>query len=91
MSRQLSGLEMSEIANRARGMQEVELRYFLKCIPTTTVLEEIARREGVIIDKLNAVCSLWDELAIDKPLDEMDILEKEEVIRRLRRCLYGNE
>ena len=80
MNRHLSGLEMSEIASRARGMQEVELRYFLKCIPTTIILEEIARREGVIIDKLNAVCALWDELAIDKPLDQMDILEKEDVI-----------
>lgn len=91
MNRHLSGLEMSEIASRARGMQEVELRYFLKCIPTTIILEEIARREGVIIDKLNAVCALWDELAIDKPLDQMDILEKEDVIRQLRRCLYGSE
>jgi len=88
----LSGMEMNEIANRTRAMQEIELKYMLKCVPTTYLLEEIARREGVIVDKLNGLCTLWDELTIDKPLAEMDILEKEDLFKQLRRCLYyGNE
>lgn len=88
----LSGMEMNEIANRTRGMQEMELKYMLKCVPTTCILEEIARREGEIVDKLNSLCNLWDELTIDKPMAEMDILEKEDLFKQLRRCLYyGNE
>lgn len=82
---------MNEIANRTRGMHELELRYTLKCVPTTFLLEEIARREGVIIDKLSAVCTMWEDLTVDKPIDQMDILEKEEFLKQLRRCLYGSE
>lgn len=88
----LSGMEKNEIANRARGMQEQELTYFLKCIPTSYLLEEIGRRESVIVDKLNILCTRWDELTIDKPITEMNILEKEDLFTQLRRCLYyGNE
>lgn len=88
----LSGLERAEIMHRVRGMNDEELRHTLKYIPTQELLAEVGRREGIIIDKINDVCTLWDEMTVDKPIDEMDILEKEELIKRLRRCLYyGNE
>ena len=88
----LSGMEKSEIANRTRAMQEVELKYMLKVVPTTYLMEEIARREAVICDKLTNVCNMWDELTVNKPIDQMDIFEKEDLIQQLRRCLYyGSE
>jgi hypothetical protein len=43
----------------------------------------------VIIDKLDAVCQVWDELDMNIPLDQMDILEKEELIKRIRRAING--
>ena len=85
----LSILERTEILNRTRAMTDEELQYTLKAIPTPEILAEIARREGVILDKLDAVCQVWDELDINVPLDQMDILEKEELIRRIRRAING--
>lgn len=85
----LSILERTEILNRTRAMTDEELQYTLKAIPTPEILAEIARREGVILDKLDAVCQVWDELDINIPLDQMDILEKEELIKRIRRAING--
>lgn len=85
----LSILERTEILNRTRAMTDEELQYTLKAIPTPEILAEIARREGVILDKLDAVCQVWDELDINVPLDQMDILEKEELIKRIRRAING--
>lgn len=85
----LSILERTEILNRTRAMTDEELQYTLKAIPTPEILAEIARREGVIIDKLDAVCQVWDELDINIPLDQMDILQKEELIKRIRRAING--
>lgn len=85
----LSILERTEILNRTRAMTDEELQYTLKAIPTPEILAEIARREGVIIDKLDAVCQVWDELDVNIPLDQMDILEKEELIKRIRRAING--
>ena len=84
----LSGMEKTEIANKTRAMQEMELTYMLKCVPTMYLMQEIARREAVIHDKLAAVCTLWDDLTIDKSIEDMDIFEKEDLIKQLRRCLY---
>ena len=70
-------------------MTDEELQYTLKAIPTPEILEEIARSEGVIIDKLDAVCQVWDELDVNIPLDQMDILQKEELIKRIRRAING--
>lgn len=85
----LSILERTEILNRTRAMTDEELQYTLKAIPTPEILAEIARREGVIIDKLDAVCQVWDELDVNIPLDQMDILQKEELIKRIRRAING--
>lgn len=85
----LSIIERTEILNRTRAMSDEELQYTLKAIPTPEILSEIARREGVILDKLDAVCQVWDELDVNIPLDQMDILEKEELIKRIRRAING--
>lgn len=85
----LSIIERTEILNRTRAMTDEELQYTLKAIPTPEILAEIARREGVILDKLDAVCQVWDELDVNIPLDQMDILEKEELIKRIRRAING--
>lgn len=86
----LSGIERSEIMNRTKAMRDEELHYMLKFVPTPELLKEIARREGLIIDKLHLVCQVWDE-SIDKPIDQMDIMEKEDLIRSMRRVLNGYE
>ena len=75
--------------DRIRAMTDEELQYTLKAIPTPEILAEIARREGVILDKLDAVCQVWDELDVNIPLDQMDILQKEELIKRIRRAING--
>ena len=85
----LSIIERTEILNRTRAMTDEELQYTLKAIPTPEILAEIARREGVILDKLDAICQVWDELDVNIPLDQMDILEKEELIKRIRRAING--
>lgn len=85
----LSMIERTEIINRTRGMNDDELEYTLKAIPTSILLAEIGRRDGVILDKLSAVCAVWDDITIDVPFDQMDILQKEELLKRMRRALYG--
>lgn len=87
----LSGIERSEIMNRTKAMRDEELHYMLKFVPTPELLKEIARREGLIIDKLHLVCQVWDDLGVDKPIDQMDILEKEELLKSLRRVINGYE
>ena len=87
----LSGMERAEIMNRTRAMSDDELAYTLKFIPTSELLGEVSRREGVIIDRLADVCQLWDDLTLEKDINDMDILEKEELMRRLRRCINGYE
>lgn len=86
----LSGIERSEIMNRTKAMRDDELHYMLKFVPTPELLKEIARREGLIIDKLHLVCQVWDE-NIDKPIDQMDIMEKEDLLRSIRRVINGYE
>lgn len=86
----LSGIERSEIMNRTKAMRDDELHYMLKFVPTPELLKEIARREGLIIDKLHLVCQVWDE-NIDKPIDQMDIMEKEDLLRSIRRVVNGYE
>lgn len=85
----LSMIERTEIINRTRGMNDDELEYTLKAIPTSILLAEIGRRDGVILDKLSAVCAVWNDITIDVPFDQMDILQKEELLKRMRRALYG--
>lgn len=87
----LSGIERSEIMNRTKAMRDDELHYMLKFVPTPELLKEIARREGLIVDKLYLVCQVWDDLGVDKPIDQMNILEKEELLRSLRRVVNGYE
>ena len=85
----LSMIERTEIINRTRAMNDDELEYTLKAIPTSILLSEIGRRDGVILDKLSAVCAVWDDITIDMPFDQMDILQKEELLKRMRRALHG--
>lgn len=85
----LSMIERTEIVNRTRAMNDDELEYTLKAIPTSILLSEIGRRDGVILDKLSAVCAVWDDITIDMPFDQMDILQKEDLLKRMRRALHG--
>lgn len=85
----LSMIERTEIINRTRAMNDDELEYTLKAIPTSILLSEIGRRDGVILDKLSAVCAVWDDITIDMPFDQMDILQKEDLLKRMRRALHG--
>lgn len=85
----LSMIERTEIINRTRAMNDDELEYTLKAIPTSILLAEIGRRDGVILDKLSAVCAVWDDITIDMPFDQMDILQKEDLLKRMRRALHG--
>lgn len=88
----LSQIEKHEIMNRTRGMIDEELSITLKCIPTVYIMEELARREGRIVDTLANMCQLWDDVVMEKPIDQMSLEEKEEFVKRLRRVLYyGNE
>lgn len=87
----LSQMEKTEIMHRVKGLRDDELTHVMKFIPTPVLLGEVSRREGVIIDKLSSVCEVWDDITINKPFDEMDILEKEEVLKKLRRSLYYGE
>lgn len=89
----LSGIARSEIMNRTRGMSDEELAYTLKFIPTTELLRELGRREGLIIDKLNSLCQTFDDMTIqcNKTVDEMTLPEKEDLLRHLRRCINGYE
>ena len=85
----LSMIERTEIINRTRAMDDEQLEYTLKAIPTSILLSEIGRRDGVILDKLSAVCAVWDDITIDMPFDQMDILQKEDLLKRMRRALHG--
>ena len=85
----LSMIERTEIINRTRAMCDEELEYTLKAIPTPELLSEIGRRDGIILDKLSAVCAVWDDITIDVPFDQMDILQKEDLLKRMRRALHG--
>lgn len=87
MSRHLSGLERNEIMNRTKAMSDEELQYTLKYIPTSMLLAEVSRREGIVIDRLADVCNIFNECTLDKSIDEMDILEKQELVKRLRRAM----
>lgn len=89
----LSGIARSEIMNRTRGMSDEELAYMLKFIPTTELLRELGRREGLIIDKLNSLCQTFDDMTTqcNKTVDEMTLPEKEDLLRHLRRCINGYE
>lgn len=87
----LSQMEKTEIMHRVMGLRDDELKHMLKFIPTAVLLGEISRREGVIVDKLSCVCQVWDDLTINKPFDDMDIMERENLVKQLRRAVYYGE
>lgn len=88
----LSQIEKHEVMNRIKGMRDDELAIALKCIPTVYIMEELARREGRIVDTLANMCQLWDDVTVQKPVDQMSLPEMEDLVKRLRRCLYyGSE
>lgn len=87
----LSGLEKSEIRSRTMGMRDDELQYTLKCIPTEVLLAEIGRRSGRIDDMLGHVCDTWNDMTVNKSIMDMDIVEREQLLRELRRVLHGYE
>lgn len=87
MNRSLSVLEKHELMNRTKGMSDEELQHVLKFIPTTMLLAELARREGIIIDELVNVCRLFEAYTSEKSIDEMDIIEKEDFVKRLRKAM----
>ena len=84
----LSQIEKTEIMNRTRSLDDEELKHTLKFIPTKELLQEIARREGVITDTINNMCNVWSELTITKPFEDMGVMEKEKTLQQLRRVLY---
>lgn len=87
----LSQIEKTEIMNRTRGLNDEELQCVLRYIPTKEILQEIARREGVITDTINNMCQIWDGLTIEKPFEDMGVMEKEKTLKQLRRVLYYGE
>lgn len=88
----LSQMEKYELMNRTKGLRDDELQVVLKYIPTVSLLSEIARRQAFINDTLVNICALWDDVTMEKPIDQMDLIEQEDLIKRLRRCMYyGNE
>ena len=88
----LSQIEKHELMNRTKGLRDDELQVVLKYIPTVSLLSEIARRQAFINDTLVNICTLWDDVTMEKPIDQMDLIEQEDLIKRLRRCMYyGNE
>lgn len=84
----LSQIEKTEIMNRTRSLDDEELKHTLKFIPTKELLQEVARREGVITDTINNMCNVWSELTIKKPFEDMGVMEKEKTLKQLRRVLY---
>lgn len=87
----LSQIEKTEIMNRTRGLNDEELQCVLRYIPTKEILQEVARREGIITDTINNMCQIWSDLTIEKPFEEMGVMEKEKTLKQLRRVLYYGE
>ena len=87
----LSQIEKTEIMNRTRALDDEELKHTLKFIPTSELLIEVARREGIITDTINNMCGTWSELTLNKPFEDMGIMEKEKTLKQLRRVLYYGE
>lgn len=87
----LSQIAKTEIMNRTRSLDDEELKHTLKFIPTKELLQEIARREGVITDTINNMCGTWSELTLNKPFEDMGVMEKEKTLQQLRRVLYYGE
>lgn len=87
----LSGLEKSEIRSRIMGLRDDELEYTLKHIPTEVLLSEIGRRSGRIDDLLGHFCDAWNGLTMNKSILDMDVVEREQLLRELRRILHGHE
>ena len=87
----LSQMEKSELMNRTKSLRDDELEWILKYIPTHSLLDELSRRESVIIDTLANVCNTWDLAVTDKPFDQMNLLEKEDLLKRIRRVAYYGE
>lgn len=85
----LSGLEKSEIRSRIMGMRDDELEYTLKHIPTEILLSEIGRRSGRIDDILGHICDVWNDLTITKSIMDMDVIERERLLREIRRTSHG--
>ena len=87
----LSQIEKAEIMNRTRGLSDDELQFMLRYIPTKELLQEVSRREGVITDTINNMCITWSDLTLNKPFEDMGIMEKEKTLEQLRRVLYYGE
>lgn len=87
----LSQIEKTEIMNRTRGLSDDELQCILRYIPTKELLQEVSRREGIITDTINNMCGIWSELTLNKPFEDMGIMEKEKTLKQLRRVLYYGE
>lgn len=87
----LSQIEKHEIMNRTRGMSDDELNHAIKFIPTPVLMSEIARRDGVIRDTLAGMLQLWDDMTIDKPFEDMTVIERENLLKEIRRYLYYGE
>lgn len=87
----LSQIEKTEIMNRTKGLSDDELQCILRYIPTTELLKEVSRREGVITDTINNMCITWSDLTLSKPFEDMGVMEKEKTLKQLRRVLYYGE
>lgn len=87
----LSQMEKTELRNRIRGLRDDELQYVVKCIPSEVIMSELSRRESVVLDTMTEFCNTWDDLTIDKPFDEMTLIEKQKMLKELRRVLYYGE
>lgn len=87
----LSQMEKAELMNRTKALRDDELEHILKYIPTRSLLDEIGRRESVIVDTLTNVCQIWDINTKDKSFYDMDILEKEDLLKQVRRVAYYGE
>lgn len=84
-------MEKSELRDRIKGLRDDELDYVIKCIPSAVLMSELSRRESIVLDTMTEFCSTWDDLTIDKPFDEMNLLEKQKFLKELRRVLYYGE
>lgn len=87
----LSQLEKSEIMHRTKSMRDEELYHAIKFIPTNVLLYEISRRDSRITETLSSMCDVWDDLTLDKSMIDMNIEEKENLIKNIRRVLYYGE
>ena len=69
----LSGMEQAVLRDRARGMGDLELRYFLQFIKTDYMVEELARRDaeahGILADVREKTFQISSSMSTDDLLE----------------------